>query len=84
MSEKAWGVDIDTRSCRQEPAPSVWRRLGGRGFIARTLLDGIPASRDWAIDQENALVTRQRMEYSLARIRQLQMLVDSKMIGKQL
>lgn len=46
MSEKAWGIDIDTRSCRQEPAPPVWRRLGGRGLIARTLLDEIPASRD--------------------------------------
>ncbi len=46
MSEIAWRVDIEIRSCRQEPAPLVWWRLGGRGLIARTLLDEIPASRD--------------------------------------
>jgi aldehyde:ferredoxin oxidoreductase len=39
---KVWRVNIRTRSLNLEPVPSTWERLGGRGLIARILLDEVP------------------------------------------
>jgi len=34
-----WRVDLHSRMLRKEPVPPEWRALGGRGLIARILLD---------------------------------------------
>jgi aldehyde:ferredoxin oxidoreductase len=48
MSENApyvaqiWRVNVQTRKLTREPVPASWGRLGGRGLIARILLDEVP------------------------------------------
>ena len=37
-----WRVSVRTRTLKQEPVPASWERLGGRGLIARILLDEVP------------------------------------------
>jgi aldehyde:ferredoxin oxidoreductase len=37
-----WRVNVNTKSLKVEPVPESWERLGGRGLIARILLDEIP------------------------------------------
>lgn len=36
-----WRVNVRTRILTQEPVPGSWERLGGRGLIARILLDEV-------------------------------------------
>jgi aldehyde:ferredoxin oxidoreductase len=36
---KVWRVNVRTQSLAKEPVPSSWERLGGRGLLARILLD---------------------------------------------
>lgn len=38
-----WRVNVNTRTLKREPVPPSWERLGGRGLIARILLDEVPA-----------------------------------------
>ncbi len=38
-----WRVNVRTRTFTKEPVPAAWERLGGRGLIARILLDEVPA-----------------------------------------
>lgn len=38
---KAWRVNTRTKSATFEPVPPTWERLGGRGLIARILLDEV-------------------------------------------
>ena len=37
-----WRVNVRTRTLVLEPVPSSWEQLGGRGLIARILLDEVP------------------------------------------
>ncbi len=36
-----WRIDTNTRTLSTEPVPLAWQRLGGRGLIARILLDEV-------------------------------------------
>ena len=39
-----WRVDTREQSLTRESVPSAWDRLGGRGLVARVLLDEVPAT----------------------------------------
>ena len=39
---QVWRVNVRTRTLNLEPVPPSWERLGGRGLIARVLLDEVP------------------------------------------
>jgi aldehyde:ferredoxin oxidoreductase len=39
---KIWRVNVRARTLKMEPVPATWERLGGRGLIARILLDEVP------------------------------------------
>src|SRR5574337_172137 len=41
---QVWRVNLRERSLKREPAPEAWSRLGGRGLLARILLDEVPAT----------------------------------------
>jgi aldehyde:ferredoxin oxidoreductase len=41
-----WRVNTRTQTLTKEPIPSTWQRLGGRGLIARILLDEVDAKTD--------------------------------------
>ncbi len=41
-----WRVNTRTRSLLREPVPESWSRLGGRGLLARILLDEVDATCD--------------------------------------
>ena len=43
---KIWRVNTRTQELTREPVPDTWQRLGGRGLIARILLDEIDATCD--------------------------------------
>jgi aldehyde:ferredoxin oxidoreductase len=38
---RVWRVNVRTRTLTWEPVPPAWERLGGRGLIARILLDEV-------------------------------------------
>ncbi len=42
MNEAVWRVNVNKQTVTTEPVPESWRRLGGRGLVARILLDEIP------------------------------------------
>jgi len=39
---QVWRVDVESRTLKQEPVPPAWERLGGRGLVARILVDEVP------------------------------------------
>lgn len=39
---RIWRVNVRNRSLKLEPIPESWHRLGGRGLVARILLDEVP------------------------------------------
>ncbi len=41
---KVWRINCRTRTVTSQPVPESWIRLGGRGMIARILLDEVPAT----------------------------------------
>jgi aldehyde:ferredoxin oxidoreductase len=43
---QVWRVNTRTQSVTKEPVPAGWSRLGGRGLIARILLDEVDAACD--------------------------------------
>lgn len=45
MSE-IWRINARTQELKREPVPASWQRLGGRGLIARILLDEVDAKTD--------------------------------------
>src|SRR5512138_3848280 len=58
MSEaagKIWRVDTRKQALTREPVPDSWQRLGGRGLLARILLDEIDATCD-PLGPENKLI----------------------------
>jgi aldehyde:ferredoxin oxidoreductase len=49
MSEykaQVWRVNVRDQTLKLEPVPSTWERLGGRGLLARILLDEVDAKCD--------------------------------------
>lgn len=43
---QVWRINTRTRSLLREPVPDSWQRLGGRGLLARILLDEVDATCD--------------------------------------
>jgi len=41
---EVWRVNVRTRTLNRESVPSSWEHLGGRGLVARFLLDEVPAT----------------------------------------
>jgi aldehyde:ferredoxin oxidoreductase len=41
---QVWRVNVRTRSLNLEPSPAAWERLGGRGLVARILVDEVPGA----------------------------------------
>jgi aldehyde:ferredoxin oxidoreductase len=41
-----WRVNVNTQTLKKEPVPSGWEKFGGRGLIARVLLDEVDATCD--------------------------------------
>jgi len=43
---QVWRVNVRTQTLKLEPVPESWQRLGGRGLLARILLDELDATCD--------------------------------------
>lgn len=43
---QVWRVNVREQTLKQEPVPDAWKRLGGRGLLARILLDEVDAKCD--------------------------------------
>lgn len=41
-----WRINTRARELKREPVPEAWRRLGGRGLVARIMLDEMDAKCD--------------------------------------
>ena len=50
-----WRVNVREQSLKREPVPESWKRLGGRGLLARILLDEVDAKCD-PLGAENKLI----------------------------
>ncbi len=50
-----WRVNVRDQSLRREPVPASWQKLGGRGLIARILLDEVDARCD-PLGPQNKLI----------------------------
>ena len=46
MDSEIWRVDLDRQTLRKEPVPKPWQMTGGRGLVARILLDEVPPMCD--------------------------------------
>lgn len=46
ISPAIWRVNMREKSFRREPVPASWERLGGRGLLARILLDEVDPTCD--------------------------------------
>jgi aldehyde:ferredoxin oxidoreductase len=54
-SFQVWRVNVNNRSLQREAIPGSWERLGGRGLIARILLDEVPPECE-ALGPRNKLI----------------------------
>ena len=43
---RVWRINTRTQNLQREPVPESWLRLGGRGLLARILLDEVDATCD--------------------------------------
>jgi len=50
-----WRVNVNDRSVTRQAVPADWQHLGGRGMIARVLLDEVPADCD-PLGNQNKLI----------------------------
>ncbi len=55
MNMQIWRINARAKTLNREPVPPTWERLGGRGLIARILLDEVPATCD-PLGAENKLI----------------------------
>lgn len=46
VTPRVWRVNVREQTLKQEPVPESWKRLGGRGLLARILLDEVDATCD--------------------------------------
>lgn len=54
-ASQIWRVNVQDQILRREPIPETWQRLGGRGLLARILLDEVDATCD-ALGPQNKLI----------------------------
>jgi aldehyde:ferredoxin oxidoreductase len=52
---QVWRVNVREQTLKLEPIPDTWKRLGGRGLLARILLDEVDAKCD-PLGAENKLI----------------------------
>lgn len=52
---QVWRVNVREQTLSHEPIPDSWKRLGGRGLLARILLDEVDATCD-PLGAENKLI----------------------------
>lgn len=52
---RVWRVNVQKQTLAVEPVPESWQRLGGRGLLARILLDEVDARSD-PLGPENKLI----------------------------
>src|SRR5512138_3534253 len=52
---QVWRVNVREQTLKHEPVPETWRRLGGRGLLARILLDEVDARCD-PLGPQNKLI----------------------------
>lgn len=52
---RVWRVDVRNRILKRDPVPETWQRLGGRGLLARVLLDEVDARCD-PLGPDNKLI----------------------------
>ena len=55
MEPRVWRVDVANKTVTTEEIPPRWERLGGRGLVARILLDEVPPACD-ALGLSNKLL----------------------------
>jgi len=55
FAARVWRVDTHKQTLVREPVPESWRRLGGRGLLARILLDEVEARCD-PLGADNKLI----------------------------
>ncbi|GAB4545303.1 MAG: aldehyde ferredoxin oxidoreductase C-terminal domain-containing protein [Anaerolineales bacterium] len=52
---QVWRINAKTQTLKREPVPETWQRLGGRGLIARIMVDEVDAKCD-ALGAGNKLI----------------------------
>jgi len=52
---EVWRINVRKQALKIEPVPQNWERLGGRGLVARILLDEVPATCD-PLGRHNKLI----------------------------
>jgi aldehyde:ferredoxin oxidoreductase len=52
---EVWRIDVRRQVLSREPVPQSWERLGGRGLVARILVDEVPATCD-PLGRHNKLI----------------------------
>ncbi len=52
---EVWRINVREQTVKREPVPQGWERLGGRGLVARILLDEVPATCD-PLGRHNKLI----------------------------
>ena len=55
MDSRIWRANIGEKTVVTEPVPEAWQKLGGRGLIARILLDEVPPRCD-PLGPENVVI----------------------------
>jgi len=55
FQSQIWRINTRTQSLQREPVPDSWSRLGGRGLLARILLDEVDANCD-PLGSDNKLI----------------------------
>jgi len=55
MDSMIWRVNLNRQTVDKEPVPETWQRIGGRGLVARVLLDEVPPMCD-ALGPSNKLL----------------------------
>ena len=43
---QVWRINVREQTLKREPVPETWQRLGGRGLIARVMVDEVDAKCD--------------------------------------
>src|SRR4030067_1172221 len=54
-TQNTWRLNVRSQSLVREPVPKSWQRLGGRGLIARIMLDEVDANCD-PLGPDNKLI----------------------------
>jgi aldehyde:ferredoxin oxidoreductase len=46
LPRRVWRINVEKQTLIHEPVPPTWQRMGGRGLLARVLLDEVDATCD--------------------------------------